>query len=442
MSQLKKQASWTLISSIIAAVLQILQMMTLARLVSVEDIGLLAIANIAITLVLVFQDMGLSNYLIHRQQTTASENTALLCVSAFIGISLTTALLLIAPYISQFYTQPKLTQLLYISAINFTLIGICSLYQADMIRNFKQVSLAKIEIIARISSFVFVILYLFLYEKSIIAVIYGSIINTIIKLIIVTNIKDNNFKFSTTPSWSIIAPACKFGIYQVGSQVINQLRTQADQIILGKLLGLEILGFYSIAKELIMKPIYFIAPLVSRLILPRFASSQQDDSETSLLHIRTTKILSWSNCLIYGIISLLAYPIIIILYGARYIQSAPLLAVLGLFGMIRPLGGVFAALAQSRGRSDIELGWNLIAGFVMTLAILFSAMSNNVLTVAITLSLIQVILTILSSFYFSNTLNLEIRRIFIKTIANPLLVSISITVLATLLSINLTTPAN
>ena len=162
MSQLKKQASWTLISSIIAAVLQILQMVIIARLVAVEDIGLLAIANIAIALVLVFQDMGLSNYLIHRQQTSASENTALLCVSVLIGISLTTILLLIAPYISQFYTQPKLTQLLYIAATNFVFIGICSLYQADLIRNFKQVLLAKIEILARISSFIFVILYLFI----------------------------------------------------------------------------------------------------------------------------------------------------------------------------------------------------------------------------------------------------------------------------------------
>lgn len=442
MSQLKKQASWTLISSIIAAVLQILQMVIIARLVAVEDIGLLAIANIAIALVLVFQDMGLSNYLIHRQQTSASENTALLCVSVLIGISLTTILLLIAPYISQFYTQPKLTQLLYIAAMNFVFIGICSLYQADLIRNFKQVLLAKIEILARISSFIFVILYLFIYEPSITAVIYGAIFNTILKLIFFINIKGENFRFSTTPSWSIVAPACKFGFYQVGSQVINQLRTQADQIILGKLLGLEVLGFYSIAKELIMKPIYFIAPLVSRLLLPRFAKNQQDDSETSLLHVKTTKILSWSNCLIYGFISLLAYPIILILYGTRYLPSIPVLAVLGLFGMIRPLGGVFAALAQSRGRSDIELGWNLIAGFVMTLAIVFSAMSYNVLTVAITLSLVQVILTLLSSLYFSYTLNLEIRGIFIRTIAKPLLVSISITVLATLLSINLITPVN
>lgn len=437
MSQLKKQASWTLISSIIAAVLQILQMMILARMVSVGDIGLLAIANIAIALVLVFQDMGLSNYLIHRQQTTPSENTALLCISGTIGIILTVTTIFISPYVSQFYTQPKLTELLYVAAINFIFIGICSLYQADLIRNFKQVLLAKIEIAARIFSFSFILAYLFLYEINIIAIIYAAIINTIVKLIILMKLKSDSFNFSKYPNWAIVNPACKFGAYQVGSQVINQLRTQADQIILGKLLGLEILGLYSIAKELIMKPIYFIGPLVSRLLLPRFAINQQNDNKTSLLHIKTTKVLSWCNCIIYGCISLLAYPIVMILYGSRYMQSVPVLAALGLFGMIRPLGGVFAALAQSRGRSDIELGWNIIAGIIMTFAITLAAMSGNVIAVAITLSTIQVFLTLLSSFYFSYMLKLNTQKLFLKSITPPLLVSIAVTILTYILAKNL-----
>ncbi|WP_110456330.1 MOP flippase family protein [Shewanella algidipiscicola] len=439
MSQLKKQASWTLISSVVTAVVQMAQMVILARLVTVDEIGLLAIANIAIALVLVFQDMGLSNYLIHRQNTTSSENSALLFVSLCIGISLAVITLFIAPFISQFYLQPKLTILLSTASVNFALIGICSLFQASLIRNFEQEKLAKIEIVARSLSFLFVITYLFLYEINIIAVIYGAIINAIIKLILFSIFKSNEFKFSYKPAWTIVVPACKFGIYQVGSQVINQLRTQADQIILGKLLGMEVLGFYSIAKELIMKPIRFISPLISRLLLPRFAINQKNNVKTSELHIKTIQVLSWCNCLIYAFISLLAYPIIFLLYGVRYLESAPLLAILGLFGMIRPLGGVFAALAQARGRSDIEFGWNIIASIIMTFAISLAAISGSVLTVAITLSTIQVMLTLLSSFYFSYALKLETQRTFIKTVTTPLLVSIVVTVLTSMFAISLTT---
>ncbi|QYJ85010.1 MOP flippase family protein [Shewanella mesophila] len=439
MSQLKKQASWTLISSVVTAIVQMTQMVILARLVTVDEIGLLAIANIAIALVLVFQDMGLSNYLIHRQNTTSSENSALLFVSLCIGISLAVITVVISPFISQFYQQPKLTHLLSTASVNFAIIGVCSLFQASLVRNFKQKSLAKIEIVARIISFSFVIFYLFLFEINIIAIIYGTIVNAIIKLILFSTFRSNDFKFSYKPEWSIVLPACKFGIYQVGSQVINQLRTQADQIILGKLLGMEVLGFYSIAKELIMKPIRFIGPLISRLLLPRFAINQQNDAKTSQLHIKTIQVLSWCNCLIYAFISLLAYPIILLLYGIRYLESATLLAILGLFGMIRPLGGVFAALAQSRGRSDIEFGWNIIAGIIMTLAISIAALNGSALTVAITLSAIQVFLTLLSSFYFSYTLKLDTQRTFIKTIAIPLLISIAVTVLTSILATNLTT---
>ncbi|HBI06300.1 MAG TPA: lipopolysaccharide biosynthesis protein, partial [Erwinia persicina] len=71
----------------------------------------------------------------------------------------------------------------------------------------------------------------------------------------------------------------KYGVYQLGSQTINQLRTQADSLIVGKVMGAEMLGVYSLAKELVLQPLKLVTPVINRLALPRFAEKQHEPAQ-------------------------------------------------------------------------------------------------------------------------------------------------------------------
>ncbi|WP_142890641.1 oligosaccharide flippase family protein, partial [Klebsiella pneumoniae] len=77
-----------------------------------------------------------------------------------------------------------------------------------------------------------------------------------------------------------------YGIYQLGSQIINQLRTQLDVIIIGKVLGGDSLGLYSLAKDLIMQPLKLITPVINRLALPRFAEAQRDTNLLETVYLK------------------------------------------------------------------------------------------------------------------------------------------------------------
>jgi lipopolysaccharide exporter len=65
-------AKWTATSTLITTAVQLTQLSILARLLSPEDFGLMAMVVVVIGFGQLFTDMGISNAIIHRQDITES----------------------------------------------------------------------------------------------------------------------------------------------------------------------------------------------------------------------------------------------------------------------------------------------------------------------------------------------------------------------------------
>ena len=93
MKDLKKQAiggvKWTSLSAGVRTVLQLIQLIVLARFLSAEDFGLVAIVMVVIGFSQLFMDMGISNAIIHKQNTTDIQLSSLYWLNIFSGMTLT-----------------------------------------------------------------------------------------------------------------------------------------------------------------------------------------------------------------------------------------------------------------------------------------------------------------------------------------------------------------
>ncbi len=69
-------------------------------------------------------------------------------------------------------------------------------------------------------------------------------------------------------------PFVKVGGYQVGSQVINYFNRDLDILIIGKFFPTEALGVYSLAKQLVMRPMQILNPIVMKVASPTLALIQ------------------------------------------------------------------------------------------------------------------------------------------------------------------------
>ncbi len=128
------------------------------------------------------------------------------------------------------------------------------------------------------------------------------------------------------------------------------------------------------AKELVTKPAAFISPIIQRLFLPLFASKQNvlQQLNKSVYHSHYYVILL--VIAIYMPVIALAEILVNWFYGAEHLFVAKLLVPLGLFWMIRTLGGALVpALTQGLGFTKREFYWNLIMFLITPPVIWFFA---------------------------------------------------------------------
>ena len=117
-----KGVKWTTFGSIILAVLQIIQLIILARLLSPSDFGLMAMVMVAIGFSNMFIDMGLSNIIIFKQNISINTLSSLYWMNIFVGCFVFLIIYLLTPYFASFYRAPDLVDLLFIVSFSFIIL--------------------------------------------------------------------------------------------------------------------------------------------------------------------------------------------------------------------------------------------------------------------------------------------------------------------------------
>ena len=193
----------------------------------------------------------------------------------------------------------------------------------------------------------------------------------------------------------------KFGSFQMGSQIINQVRTQLDQLIIGKLMGVEVLGLYSFAKELIMQPVKFIRILIGRLVYPKLAKLQSKKQQFYTTFNQSIVFLSVLNTSLY-VVFLGALIIAINFYFVEYKQSIVILCYLIILGFLTPFGNLLGVAAQAKGNTKIEFQWSLTSASISVVGLYILTQSNSINVFAIGVGLLQVLLTFTACLFFGN----------------------------------------
>ncbi|EIY5092485.1 TPA: lipopolysaccharide biosynthesis protein [Klebsiella quasipneumoniae subsp. quasipneumoniae] len=393
MSGLKSQALWLLFSNFFSAILQIIQISVLARHLELHELGVLAIVNSILMIAMILQDMGMSSYIVHKQSLTRNEQSTIYWVNFLLSLFAGLLVFICALPLAKFYAMQNLAPLVMLASINFLFLGSLSQYQAHYIKSKKMVLLAKIEMTAKTISFLCVIFFIFYTDLRTSAVILGLIINAVCRLILMSLLGDKDWRPLFYFDKGLCKDVFKYGVYQLGSQIINQLRTQLDVIIIGKVLGSDSLGLYSLAKDLIMQPLKLITPVINRLALPRFAEAQNNSDILKSVYLKGTAVIVLFSAFSFIFIYIFSPTIITLLYGSERMTILSLLPFMLLFGMLRPMGGLTGAIAQANGRTNVEFYWNVIAGIMVVCVSLTILIYSSLWYVSLVLSLSQILIT-------------------------------------------------
>lgn len=221
MSGLKSQALWLLFSNFFSAILQIIQISVLTRHLELHELGVLAIVNSILMIAMILQDMGMSSYIVHKQNLTRNEQSTIYWVNFLLSLFAGLLVFICALPLAKFYAMQNLAPLVMLASINFLFLGSLSQYQAHYIKSKKMVLLAKIEMTAKTISFLCVIYFIFYTDLRTSAVIFGLIINAVCRLMLMSLLGEKDWRPLFYFDKGLCKDVFKYGVYQLGSQIIN-----------------------------------------------------------------------------------------------------------------------------------------------------------------------------------------------------------------------------
>lgn len=383
-------AKWTAISSIVTTALYLIQITVLARLLVPADFGLMAMVMIIIGFGQAYADMGISNAIIHRQDTTSDHLSSLYWVNIGAGFIVFILCLVVTPVIVQLFKEPRLSSLIPWASLVFLVIPLGQQFQILAQKELRFRRLAIIEISSQLLGVIIAILSA-INGHGVYALIWGQLTNSLTKslMLAITGWKKDapriHFKRKDLKGY------LRFGIFQMGERSINYFNSYLDQLVLGILIGATGLGYYSFAHNLVIKPIRKINPVLTRVAFPVFAKIQNDNERLKRGYMTLRRLLSSVNFPILFGLSATAPVFIPVIFGEQWLPSIPILQILAFVAMFRSAGNPVGSLMLAKGRPDLGFRWNFMLLFTQIPGIYIGAKYYGPLGAAIALLVLQFI---------------------------------------------------
>lgn len=408
---------WTTISTVIVTVFQLATVIVLTRFLEPADFGLMSVLMIVVGFAQAFMDMGISNAIIQRQTVTHEQLSSLYWLNIVSGLVIALIVAMSAPLVAGFYGEPRITGFLWILSSVFIVIGLGNQYRVLSQKALAFSFMAKIEIVAAAASFL-VAVVLAALGWGVYALIGAMLAQAVVSSLcyLMTGLRRHHFP-ALIYRHSALRGFFSFGLFQMGEKSINYLSANIDNILIGKFLGMQALGFYNLAWQLCIFPVQKINPVVNKVAFPVYARLQNDRPQLSLYYARFLQAVALITLPLLAFLFYFPGDVVRVLYGPGWEQTANLIGVLAFVGIFKALGNPAGSVFLALGRADLGFWWNLV--WLLALGVLLLV----VLSISPHLeSVVLALLALVAAFgVFWHFLVIKIARISYAGIIAPLL---------------------
>lgn len=361
MISLKKQAvlgiKWTFIAGIAQRIISLGATAILARVLAPADFGLFGLAFVMIEALGLFKAFGFDSALVRRKDDIDKAcNTAFFLIPP-IGIILYIILFILAPMGAKFMGNHSLTNV--VRALGFVFIVGClgkvaqNVLYRDM--KFKYKSIGEI-----VSALLYcsTAVILALNKFGIWSLVIAYILKTISQISLDWYFSGwkPKFEFDKEIAWDMF----HFGKYIIGSSIVYYLYSNLDAIVIGKMLGVTMLGYYVIAKNTSNFLNSYFLEKVGYVMYPAYSKIQNSQEAVTAYLL---KILKYISIIVFPFaigFSLFAPEIIHLVFGEKWLPATNILRILAFAGIFNSLGTAIWPIFLARGKSKADFQVNAV----------------------------------------------------------------------------------
>ena len=349
---------WTMLGQIGSYIIRLGLTIVLARLLTPEDYGLVAMVAVVTNFAMMFKDMGLSMATVQKDTITHEQVSTLfwinLVASTIIGICLAGA----APLIAMFYKEPRLIMVTIAMAITFPLGGLVLQHMALLRRQMRYRTISLLQLVAAAVSTISGILSALAgmeYWSLVIMQLVNSLWLIVTIWLVCPWIPGRPRKNIGVKSMMI------FGGNLTGFNFMNFFSRNADNLLIGKFIGTEQLGVYDKAYQLLMLPLRQITYPISNVATAALSRLQNDPEGYRRFYYKMVKAIAYTTMPIIAFMAVLSDQIIFIVLGEQWNMAGPIFRILAFAAFIQPIAATAGSIFISTGQTNRMLRWGVFS---------------------------------------------------------------------------------
>lgn len=347
--QLFSGVFWTALAKYSGIFISLIVAGVLARLLSPEDFGIVAIATVIIAFFNLFTDVGISPAIIQNKTLTKHDLSEIFSFTLWMGISLSTLFFFVSWPIAAYYNSPILRTLCQLLCVNLFFASVNIVPNALFYKNkeFKFIAIRSFAV--QIASGAAAVIAA-LGGAGLYALIIAPVISSL--LLFVISVRRYPQHPSMTLGLKALRKIFSYSAYQFMFNVINYFSRNLDKLLIGKYMGTAQLGYYEKSYRLMILPLQNITQVITPVMHPIFSDYQHDLGRLASAYERIVCLLAFIGLPLSVLLFFTAEETTLIVFGSQWIPSIPVFRILtlsvGVQVILSSSGSIFQAAGDTR----------------------------------------------------------------------------------------------
>lgn len=346
----------TLSEQLVGHGLQVISVMILARLLTPEDYGIVAMVTAITGFVSLFRELGLSSATVQSYEITRDQISSLFWINAGLGSLITLLIAASGPLMALFYRKPQLTWVAV--GISFTSLfsSLGTQHAALLNRQMRFGKMAVIRVSAIFAGFV----------AAVVVALCGGTYWALVANSVTTSLWAtggfwiaSGFRPGPPRLRTGVRRMVRFGANVAGFDIVNYFHRNMDNILIGRFWGPVQLGLYSKAYALLMLPMSNLRFPLGRVAFPVLSRLQNDPLKFRSYFLKYCSLLAFVTMPVVAVLYACSANAIRLILGPRWIGATELFSILALVSFIQPVASLRSTVLTSLGRGGRLFKWGL-----------------------------------------------------------------------------------
>ena len=387
----------------------------LARLLSPQEFGLVALGLLVLTYLDVLRQFGISSALIQWPDDDDLMATVAFWLSLISGLVIAAGAMLLAPIVAGFFRQPELTAILRVLAVAFVVDSVAGVYEARVRKRLQFGRRVGPELGRAVAKGATAIALAFL-GFGVWSLILGQLAGSLAAAALYWSVSHwgPSLRFDRSIARSLCSYGSQYALFAILAVVIKDV----DYLIIGRRMSTEALGYYTLAFRLPEMAVLGICYVISQTVFPVFSKLQAEPERLAGAFTRTVRILLLVTLPVAIGMSLVAPELIHVAFSARWSPAVPVMRWLALYAAVLAVGFVAGDAYKALARTGL-LNLLAVGRIAITVPVLWVAGSQGIGEVAAAQFGVACVIVVLEVIIALRILGVPLAR-FIAAVAAPL----------------------